>query len=56
MSAPTATGWVDDRLMRAYDLIESVLLEKQPGTDAHAALKQARDNVEAADTELEKAA
>lgn len=41
----TPTGWTDDRLMRAYDLIEAVFIEAQRrerGTDALNALCKVR--------------
>jgi len=48
----TPTGWTDDRLMQANDLIEAVLIEVQrrdPGTDAMNALCKVCDLIVLAD-------
>lgn len=49
-----ATGWADNRLMEAYDLIEAVLDGLHPESDAYASLRIARDEVEAADIAMEQ--
>jgi len=56
MSGVLASGWTDDRLMQAFDLIDAVLGETHPEHDAHALLKKARGLVEDADIELERTA
>lgn len=50
------SGWTDDRLMNAFDLIDAVLTETHIEHDAHAILKRARDLIEEADVELERTA
>lgn len=56
MSAPTPSGWADDRLMEAFDLIDAVLGDTNPEHDAYPLLKKARGMVEDADFKLERAA
>jgi len=53
VSAPTPTGWADERLMHACDYINAVLLETDPNHDAHRILTRALGLVEDADFELE---
>lgn len=53
MSAPTPTGWVDDRLMQAYDLIYAVFLDADPASPEYAILRQASGLVEDADYAME---
>lgn len=50
----TQTGWADDRLMDAFDLIEEVIARDDVSIDgdAFAALKRLRDQVEAVDEQL----
>jgi len=46
------SGWTDDRLMQAYDLIEAVFIEAQRherGTDALNALCKVRSQIVLAD-------
>ena len=48
----SATGWTDDRLMQAYDLIEAVFIDAQRherGTDALNALCKVRSQIVLAD-------
>lgn len=55
MTPPLPTGWIDDRLCRAYYLIEDALDDhNNPETDVNALLVEARDAIERADVELEK--
>jgi len=56
MSGVLPSGWTDDRLMQAFDLIDAVLGETHPEHDARALLKKARGLVEDADIELERTA
>lgn len=53
---PIPSGWTDDRLMNAFDLIDAVLTETHIEHDAHAILRKARDLIEEADVELERTA
>lgn len=53
MSAPTPTGWADNRLMRATDQLEMVLLETPDDHPAHPLLKKALDLIEDADVAFE---
>ena len=53
MSAPTPTGWADNRLMRATDQLEAVLLETPDDHPARALLKKALGLVEDADIAFE---
>jgi len=54
VSAPTATGWADNRLMRATDQLEAVLLETPDDHPARAILKKALGLVEDADIAFEE--
>ena len=54
MSAPTPIGWTDDRLMKAYDLLDEVLLETPYDHPARALLKKALDLIEDADIAFEE--
>ena len=56
MSGLVLSGWADDRLMDAFNLIDEVLADTHPEHDAHALLKKARGLVEDADIELERTA
>ena len=52
MNATTPTGWADDRLMQALDLIEDVMRDQGSGCDAYALLSRIPPMIEAADIEL----
>ena len=48
----SATGWTDDRLMQAYDLIEAVFIDvrrHECGTDALNALRKVLSKIVLAD-------
>ena len=53
MSITTPSRWADDRLMKAYDLIDEVLLETPYDHPARALLKKALDLIEDADIAFE---
>ena len=53
MSAPAPIGWADKRLMKAYDLIDEVLMETPFDHPARALLRKAGELVEDADLEIE---
>lgn len=48
-------GWEDGRLGQAYDLIDAVMRDWSVDSEAHDCLASARDAVEIADVEMEKA-
>lgn len=48
-------GWSDGRLGLAYDLLDAVMRDHHPETDAHHHAKIARDAAEDADMAVEKA-
>ena len=56
MSALNPSGWADDRLMEAFNLLDAVLSEAHEDHDAHALLKKARGLCEDADMALEQGA
>lgn len=45
--------WIDKRLEQAFHLLDAVLVDLEPGTDAHRQTEQARGLVEDADHSLE---
>ncbi len=55
MNDLNASGWTDDRLMQAYDLLYSILSETDKEHHAYPKLKKARDLVEDIDVEFERA-
>ena len=54
MSVPTPSRWADDRLMKAYDLLDEVLLDTPFDHPARALLKKALDLIEDADIAFEE--
>lgn len=53
--ADTDSGWADERLMQALDLIEAVIRDNaERGADLRQLLTAARDRVREADEELER--
>jgi hypothetical protein len=54
VSVPTPSRWADDRLMKAYDLLDEVLLDTPFDHPARALLKKALDLIEDADIAFEE--
>lgn len=54
MAKLNPTGWADDRLQDAYNLIEAVQGEWNQELDVYGILKDILDKIEDADCELER--